>query len=74
MLFDIETAGGIAGIVQISAEIVRLKMNADGRKKVGSDRADDFEHVGDMFNSYVNPEVCQEYWDEEHLRAWHPPR
>ncbi len=34
--FDIETAGEIAGIVQISAEIVRFKINSEN-KKVGSD-------------------------------------
>jgi hypothetical protein len=34
--FDIETAGEIAGIVQISAEIVRFKINS-AKKKVGSD-------------------------------------
>jgi hypothetical protein len=67
MLFDIETAGEIAGIVQISTEIVCLKMNTDGRKKVRSNRADDVERVGDTFNSYVNPEVCQEYWDQRSI-------
>ena len=34
--FDIETAGEIAGIVQISAEIVCFKINS-AKKKVGSD-------------------------------------
>jgi hypothetical protein len=67
MLFDIETAGEIAGIIQISAEIFCLKMNNDGRKKVGSDCADDVERVGDKFNSYVNPEVRQEYWDQRSI-------
>ena len=38
--FDIETAGEIAGIVQISEEIVRLKINS-AKKKVGSDHAGD---------------------------------
>ena len=38
--FDIETAGEIAGIVQISAEIVRFKINLEN-KKVGSDHAGD---------------------------------
>jgi len=38
--FDIETAGEIAGIVQISAEIVRLKIDL-AKKKVGSDHAGD---------------------------------
>jgi hypothetical protein len=39
-------------------------MNADGLTKVGSDRADDVVRVEDTFNRYVNPEVCQEYWDQ----------
>jgi hypothetical protein len=42
-------------------------MKADGRKKVGSDHAYDVEHVGDTFNSYLNPEVCQEYWDQRSI-------
>ena len=67
MSFEIKTAGEIAGIVQISAEIVCLKMNADGRMKVGSDHADDVERIGDMFNSYMNPEVHQEYWDQRSI-------
>jgi hypothetical protein len=38
--FDIEMAGEIAGIVQLSAEIVRFKINSS-KKKVGSDHAGD---------------------------------
>jgi hypothetical protein len=38
--FDIETAGEIAGIVQIYSEIVRLKINS-AKKKVDLDHADD---------------------------------
>jgi hypothetical protein len=38
--FDIETADEIAGIVQISAEIVCFKINS-AKKKVGSDHAGD---------------------------------
>ncbi len=61
--FDIETAGEIAGIVQISAEIVRFKINS-AKKTVGSDYADNIERVADTFNSYVKPEVLLEYWDQ----------
>ena len=64
MSFDIETAGEIAGIVQISAELVRMKM--DGTK-VGSDRADGIDRVRETFNSYVNPEVRPEYWDQRSI-------
>jgi hypothetical protein len=42
--FDIKTAGEIAGIVQISAEFVRFKINS-AKKTVGSDYADDIERV-----------------------------
>jgi hypothetical protein len=72
MSFDIETAGEIVGIVQISAEIIHLKMNAQGRKKVGSTRADAIERVRDMFNSYVNPEFHQEYWDQRSIVSGYP--
>ena len=64
--FDIETAGEIAGIVQISAEIVRFKINS-AKKTVGSDCADDIERVADTFNSYVKPEVLPEYWDQRSI-------
>jgi hypothetical protein len=64
--FDIETAGEIAGIVQISAEFVLFKINS-AKKTVGSDYADDIERVADTFNSYVDPEVLQEYWDQRSI-------
>ncbi len=34
---------------------------------VGSDYADDIERVADTFNSYVNPEVLSEYWDQRSI-------
>ncbi len=52
MSFDIETAGEIAGIVQISAEVVRFKLNF-AKKKVGSDHADDIERVADIFRPWL---------------------
>ena len=64
--FDIETAGERAGIVQISAEILRFKINSV-KKTVGSDYAKDIECVADTFNSYVNPEVLPEYWDQKSI-------
>jgi hypothetical protein len=66
MSFDIQTAGEIAGIVQISAEIVCFKLNS-AMKKVGSNRADDIECVADTFNSYMNPEDWPEYWDQKSI-------
>jgi len=47
--FDIETAGEIAGIVQISAETVHFKINS-AKKKVGSDHAGDILREEDTFN------------------------
>ena len=64
--FDIETAGEIAGIVQISAEIVRFKINS-AKKKVGSDHAGDILREEDTFNRYINPEVRPEYWDQHSI-------
>ena len=64
--FDIETAGEIAGIVQISAEIVRLKIDS-AKKKVGSDHAGDILQEKDTFNRYVDPEVHSEYWDQHSI-------
>jgi hypothetical protein len=53
LYFDIETAGEIAGIVQISAEIVCFKINS-AKMKVGSDHADNIVRVANTFNSYVS--------------------
>jgi hypothetical protein len=64
--FDIETAGEIAGIVQISAEIVRLKIDS-AKKKVGFDHAGNILREEDTFNRYVNPKVCSEYWDQHSI-------
>ncbi len=61
--FDIKTVGDIAGIVQISAEIVHFKNNS-AKTKVGSDHADNIVHVGETFSRYVNPEVRPQYWDQ----------
>ena len=64
MLLDIETVGDIAGIIQISAEIVRMKMD---RTKVGSDHSDGINRVRQTFNKYINPEVCPKYWDQRSI-------
>ena len=58
--FDIETAGEIAGIVQVLAEIVRFKINS-AKKRVGSDHAGNILREEDTFNRYINPEVFPEY-------------
>jgi hypothetical protein len=36
-------------------------------RKVGSDRADGINWIREMFNSYVNPEVHPEYWDQRSI-------
>jgi hypothetical protein len=64
--FDIDTAGEIAGIVQISAEIVRFKINS-AKKKVGSDHAGDILQEEDTFNRYINPVARPEYWDQHSI-------
>jgi hypothetical protein len=64
--FYIETAGEIAGIVQISAEIVRFKINL-AKKRVGSDHTGDILQEEDTFNRYINLEVCPEYWDQHSI-------
>jgi hypothetical protein len=58
--------GEIAGIVQISAEIVRFKINS-AKTKVGSDHADVIMCIGETFNRYVNSEVCPQYWDQNSI-------
>ena len=57
--FDIETAGEYVGIVQLSAELVRLKMTPGNT--AAKDVAADVRRV-DTFNEYVNPESDLE-WD-----------
>jgi len=49
--------------VQISAEIVHLKINL-AKKKVGSDHAGNILREEYTINRYVNPEVRTEYWDQ----------
>ena len=51
MSFDIEIAGEAAGIIQISAEIFRVRIAAGGG--IGKDRIDDVVRSPNVFNSYV---------------------
>jgi len=53
MSFDIEIAGEAAGIIQISAEIFRIRIVAGGG--IGKDRIDDVVRSPNVFNSYVRP-------------------
>ena len=53
MSFDIEIAGEAAGIIQISAEIFRIRIVAGGG--IGKDRIDDVVCSPNVFNSYVRP-------------------
>jgi hypothetical protein len=50
---DVETGGEIAGIIQLSAEIVHMKLVLTGRK-LASDKAEDCRR-GCTFNRYVQP-------------------
>jgi hypothetical protein len=62
---DIETGGEIAGIIQLSAEIVQMKLVSTGRK-LTSDKAEDCRH-GCTFNRYVQPGCNPEYWDQRSI-------
>jgi hypothetical protein len=59
-------AGKIAGIVQISDEIVRFKINS-AKMKVSFDHAGNIVCVGETFNRYINPEVHPQYWDQNSI-------
>ena len=59
-------AGEIAEIVQISAEILCLKINL-AKKKVGSDHAEGIQQEEDQLNRYINLEVRPEYWDQHSI-------
>ncbi len=62
---DIETGGEIAGIIQLSAEIVHMKLVSMGRK-LASDKAEDCRR-GCTFNRYVQPGCAPEYWDQRSI-------
>ena len=56
--FDIETGGEYCGILQLSAEIVRIKIIQSTSKKgvtIGKDSAGTIDRVSSTFNSYVKP-------------------
>ncbi len=65
LLIDIEIGGEIAGIIQLSAEIVHMKLVSMGRKLI-SDKAEDC-HCGCRFNRYVQPGCAPEYWDQRSI-------
>ena len=58
--FDIEIAGKAAGIIQISAEIFRLRIAAGGG--IGKDRIDDVVCSPNIFNSYIHP--LTDMWEQ----------
>jgi hypothetical protein len=62
---DIETGGEFAGIIQLSAEIVHMKLLLMG-KKLASEKAEDCCH-GCMFNRYVQPGCAPDYWDQRSI-------
>ena len=53
LLFDIEIGGEFAGIIQLSAELVRMKLAAG--KGVAQDQVEEMARVA-TFDSYVKPE------------------
>jgi hypothetical protein len=60
----------IAGIVQISAEIVRFKFQDQFGKEEGwfySDHAGNILREEDTFNRYINQEVRPEYWGQHSI-------
>ncbi len=62
---DIETGGEFAGIIQLSAEIVHMKLLLTG-KKLASDKAEDCRR-GCTFNRHVQPGCAPEYWDQRSI-------
>jgi hypothetical protein len=69
LLLDIEIGGEHAGIIQLSAEIVRMKL-CPGRG-VSQDRVEEVERVA-TFDSYVKPECI--IWDQRciNIHQIHP--
>jgi hypothetical protein len=62
---DFETGGEIACIIQLSAEIVHMKLVSTGRK-LASDKAEDCR-CGCTFNRYGQPGCAPEYWDQRSI-------
>jgi hypothetical protein len=61
MSFDIKIAGEVAGIIQISAEIFRVKIAAGAN--VGKDRIEEVQHSPAIFNLYVRP--WTDMWEQQ---------
>jgi hypothetical protein len=61
MSFDIEIAGEVAGIIQISAEIFRVKIAAGAN--VGKDCIEKVQCSPAIFNSYVHP--WTDMWEQQ---------
>ncbi len=60
---DIETGVDFAGIIQLSAELVHMKLLSTG-KKIASDKAEDCR-LGCTFNRYVQPGCAPDYWNAQ---------
>jgi hypothetical protein len=67
MSLDLEHGGDYCGILQLSAEMLRVRIG-EGRS-VSHDKLDGFESHPNVFNKYVNP-GNNAIWDE-HLTAIH---
>jgi hypothetical protein len=61
MLFDIKIVGKVAGIIQISAEIFRVKIAAGAN--VGKDCIKEVQYSPAIFNSYVRP--WTDMWEQQ---------
>jgi hypothetical protein len=63
---DIETGGGIAGIIQLSAEITQMKLVSTG-KKLGCDIPVDCCRCLETFNKYIQPGCAPAYWAQSSI-------
>jgi hypothetical protein len=63
---DIETGGGIAGIIQLSAEITQMKLVSTGTK-LGCDIVVDYCCCPESFNKYVQPGCAPAYWPQSSI-------
>ncbi len=63
---DIEIRGDIAGIIQLSAEIVHIKLVSMGRE-LASDKAEDCCRCEHTYNRYVQPGCAPEYWAQSSI-------
>jgi hypothetical protein len=61
---DIDTGRGIAGIMQLSVEIVHIMLTG---RKLASDKAEDCCQCEHTFNRYVQLDCAPEYWAQSNI-------